>query len=67
MAAGVLTASLDDALLAKSVTGSDVNGLSVMDWNEFRMSSAMESVLYSVCMRRNLQRTLKEAKFQWSE
>ena len=45
VAAGVLTASLDDALLAKSVTGSDVNGLSVMDWNEFRMSSAMESVL----------------------
>jgi hypothetical protein len=36
---------VDDALLAKSVTGSDVNGLSVMDWNEFRMSSAMESVL----------------------
>lgn len=46
VADGVMLASpADDALLAKSVTGSDVNGLSVMDWNEFRMSSAMESVL----------------------
>lgn len=46
VADGVMTTSpADDALIAKSVTGSDVNGLSVMDWNEFRMSSAMESVL----------------------
>jgi hypothetical protein len=46
VADGVMAASpVDDAMLAKSVTGSDVNGLSVMDWNEFRMSSSMESVL----------------------
>lgn len=46
VADGVMTSSpADDALLQKSVVGSDVNGLSVMDWNEFRMSSAMESVL----------------------
>lgn len=46
-AAGVLTASPgDDALIKKSLTGSDNNGLSIMsDWNEFRMSAAMESVL----------------------
>jgi hypothetical protein len=35
----------DDALIQKSVVNGDVNGLSVMDWNEFRMSSAMSSVL----------------------
>lgn len=46
VASGVMTSSpADDALLKKSVKGGDVNGLSVMDWNEFRMSSAMESVL----------------------
>ncbi len=46
VASGVMTTSpADDALLKKSVKGSDINGLSVMDWNEFRMSSAMESVL----------------------
>lgn len=46
VAAGVMTSSPgDDALIEKSVTNGDVNGLSVMDWNEFRMSSAMESVL----------------------
>ena len=46
-AAGVLTASPgDDALIKKSLTGSDNNGLSIMsDWNEFRMSASMESVL----------------------
>jgi len=46
-AAGVLTASPgDDALIKKSLTGSDYNGLSIMsDWNEFRMSASMESVL----------------------
>ncbi|MEO5977770.1 MAG: SusD/RagB family nutrient-binding outer membrane lipoprotein [Chryseolinea sp.] len=45
-AAGLMTTSpTDDALLAKSIVNSDVDGLSVMDWNEFRMSSAMESVL----------------------
>jgi hypothetical protein len=45
-AAGVMTTSPDDdALIKKSVTNGDVNGLSVMDWNEFRMSSALESVL----------------------
>lgn len=43
---GVMTTSPDDdALLKKSVVNGDVNGLSVMDWNEFRMSSSMESVL----------------------
>ncbi|MEP7318256.1 MAG: SusD/RagB family nutrient-binding outer membrane lipoprotein [Panacibacter sp.] len=46
-AAGVLTDSPgDDALIKKSTTGSDNNGLSIMsDWNEFRMSASMESVL----------------------
>ena len=46
VADGVMASSPDDdALLKKSVKGDDVNGLSVMDWNEFRMSSSMESVL----------------------
>lgn len=47
VADGVMTTSPDDdALLARSLTGSDFNGLSVMsDWNEFRMSASMESVL----------------------
>ncbi len=46
VASGVMTTSpADDALLKKSNTGGDINGLSVMDWNEFRMSAAMESVL----------------------
>ncbi|SHG85387.1 Susd and RagB outer membrane lipoprotein [Chryseolinea serpens] len=36
----------DDALVQRSVKGSDGNGLSIMsDWNEFRMSASMESVL----------------------
>jgi hypothetical protein len=36
----------DDALLKRSETGQDYNGLSIMsDWNEFRMSASMESVL----------------------
>ena len=44
---GVLTDSPgDDAYLSRSETGGDNNGLSIMsDWNEFRMSAAMESVL----------------------
>jgi hypothetical protein len=44
---GVMTSSpSDDALLQKSLNGSDNNGLSIMsDWNEFRMSASMESVL----------------------
>lgn len=46
VASGVMTTSPDDdALIQKSVTNGDINGLSVMDWNEFRMSSTMESVL----------------------
>ena len=46
VASGVMTTSpTDDALIIKSNTNGDINGLSVMDWNEFRMSSAMESVL----------------------
>lgn len=45
-ASGVLTAAADGALIKKSLTGSDNNGLSIMsDWNEFRMSASMESVL----------------------
>jgi len=44
---GVMTASpTDDAYIQKSQRGGDTNGLSVMaDWNEFRMSATMESVL----------------------
>ncbi len=47
VAAGALTDSPgDDALLQKSLKGDDNNGLSRMsDWNEFRMSASMESVL----------------------
>ncbi len=46
-ASGVLTTSPDDdAYIKRSETGQDYNGLSVMsDWNEFRMSASMESVL----------------------
>lgn len=46
-ASGVLTDSPgDDALIQKSLTGDDNNGLSIMsDWNEFRMSASMESVM----------------------
>jgi Susd and RagB outer membrane lipoprotein len=35
----------DDALIFRTLNGDDFNGLTVMDWNEFRMSSTMESVL----------------------
>jgi len=47
VADGVMTASpADDAFVARSSTGGDVNGLSIMsDWNEFRMSATMASVL----------------------
>lgn len=47
VADGVLTSSpSEDALLTKSSSGADHNGLSQMsDWNEFRMSATMESVL----------------------
>jgi Susd and RagB outer membrane lipoprotein len=47
VAAGVfLNSPADDALIAKSTKGADNNGLSIMsDWNEFRMSASMESVL----------------------
>jgi Susd and RagB outer membrane lipoprotein len=47
VASGVMTDSPgDDALLTKSEAGRDNNGLSIMsDWNEFRMSATMESVL----------------------
>ena len=46
-AAGVMTTSPDDdALVKRSEVGQDNNGLSIMsDWNEFRMSASMESVL----------------------
>lgn len=44
---GVMTSSpSDDALIKRSTKGDDGNGLSIMsDWNEFRMSASMESVL----------------------
>ncbi|WP_128546467.1 SusD/RagB family nutrient-binding outer membrane lipoprotein [Larkinella soli] len=47
VAGGVLTTSPDeDALVKRSAKGNDFNGLSIMsDWNEFRMSASMESVL----------------------
>ena len=47
VADGVMTTSPDDdALIARSTKGDDGNGLSIMsDWNEFRMSASMESVL----------------------
>ncbi|HRI19581.1 MAG TPA: SusD/RagB family nutrient-binding outer membrane lipoprotein, partial [Panacibacter sp.] len=47
IADGVMLSSPgDDALIQKSTTGADNNGLSIMsDWNEFRMSASMESVL----------------------
>ena len=47
VAAGVMTTSPgDDAFIERSSTGGDINGLSTMsDWNEFRMSATMASVL----------------------
>jgi hypothetical protein len=46
VAGGLLTTSPDDdALITRSRKGDDFNGLSIMDWNEFRMSATMESVL----------------------
>src|SRR5947207_1832244 len=47
VADGTLTDSPgDDAYVKRSLTGDDNNGLSIMsDWNEFRMSATMESVL----------------------
>jgi hypothetical protein len=45
-ASGTLTTSPDDdALITRTKKGDDFNGLAIMDWNEFRMSAAMESVL----------------------
>src|SRR3984957_20129507 len=45
--AGVMTTSPgDDAFIERSTVGGDINGLSTMsDWNEFRMSATMASVL----------------------
>jgi len=47
VAAGVMTTSpADDCFVTRSSTGGDINGLSTMsDWNEFRMSATMASVL----------------------
>ncbi|HNP21516.1 MAG TPA: SusD/RagB family nutrient-binding outer membrane lipoprotein [Panacibacter sp.] len=47
VAGGVMQTSPDeDAYIKKSLNGADNNGLSIMsDWNEFRMSAAMESVM----------------------
>lgn len=47
VADGVMTSSPDDdALILRTTKGDDGNGLSIMsDWNEFRMSASMESVL----------------------
>ncbi len=45
-AGGLLaTSPADDALIFRTQKGDDFNGLTVMDWNEFRMSASMESVL----------------------
>ena len=45
-ASGTLTTSpADDALIVRTKKGDDFNGLAIMDWNEFRMSATMESVL----------------------
>lgn len=46
VAGGVFTESPgDDALVKRSESGNDGNGLAIMQWNEFRMSASMESVL----------------------
>jgi len=46
VAGGVFTKSPDDdALVKRSLKGDDGNGLAIMQWNEFRMSASMESVL----------------------
>ena len=46
VAGGVFTKSPDDdALVQRSLKGDDGNGLAIMQWNEFRMSASMESVL----------------------
>lgn len=46
VAGGVLMSSPDDdALLQRGGVNGDDNALSLMQWNEFRMSAAMESVL----------------------
>jgi hypothetical protein len=44
-ASGTLTDPRDNALIVRTKKGDDFNGLAIMDWNEFRMSAAMESVL----------------------
>lgn len=47
VAGGAMTTSPDDdALIKRTTAGGDGNGLSIMsDWNEFRMSASMASVL----------------------
>lgn len=46
VAGGVMEVVADDALMVKSEPANDFNGLSrIAVWNEFRMSSSMESVL----------------------
>lgn len=46
VAGGVMEISpTHDALVQRSVNGGDGNGLAIMQWNEFRMSASMESVL----------------------
>lgn len=46
VAGGVFANSpADDALVQRSDKGNDGNGLAIMQWNEFRMSASMESVL----------------------
>ena len=46
IAAGVFTSLADEAVMKKSDSGNDFNGLAtIAGWNEFRMSAAMESVL----------------------
>lgn len=46
IAGGLMNASDDDAMLVKSLTSEDYNGLATISgWGEFRMSASMESVL----------------------
>lgn len=46
VAGGVMTDNSQNAMMIKSNNGGDVNGLAIIsEWNEFRMSASMESVL----------------------
>ena len=46
VAGGVMTDVGDDAMMVKTLSGNDANGLaSIAVWNEFRMSASVESVM----------------------